>query len=787
MRLPEVSVAVRNMARRPSLAASVLLTLGVGIGASTTIFGFVDGILLRPLGLPSSDRLVSIQELHGKTPVGRVTYATLHDLGSHRFQHLSAVAGMRLWNFALEADGQPEQVTGAMVSGDFFAAAASAPEAGAFFGPGDASEPVVVLGHEIWARRFEASQDVVGRTIHLGDRLYRIVGVARAEVQKLAAADLWIPLQFEAPLGSNRRSHLLDVVGRRRPQSSLSQARDELAAFARSLPGDDSPDLSLVAHDLQETLVAPVRPMLAVLVAAVAMLLALVTLNLTNLLLARAMSREREMAIRRALGASEGDVSVAFLVEGFLLGACGTALGIVVATWGISGVKGLLPATFPRLAEVGLSPLTVAIGVAGGLGASAISALYPALRRLGTGSIDLVQRDLSRFPARHRGREMVAAAQIMLAMVLLAGAALCLRSFLKLEQVDPGFRRRGVVGIDLPLGDRHGDDPARQAPLLAAMLESIRTVPGVTSAGLVNGLPLTGGPSTGVGIDARPGIDVNAGIRIADAGYFEALGIPLRDGRTFGSSDGPSAPRVVMVSEAFARAAWPGKAALGQRVTMKDWGDPLGGVVVGVVGDVRPANLAAPPEPTVYWHFLQFPSSFNTAVVRTDLPLPALVRAVQAEVWKIDPGQPLARVRTLEAVLADSIAKERLVTILFAAFGIAAILLAAIGLYGVLANLVGERTREIAIRGALGASPLAAMRLVLFRAGRLTLAGVAAGCAAALAAGQGMAAVLYEVQPRDPAMLTAAAVGVGAVAALASYWPARRAASVDPMTVLREE
>ena len=259
MRSPELRIAVRNMARRPSLAASVLLTLAVGIGASTTIFGFVDGVLLRPLGLPSSDRLVSIQELHGQTPMRRVTYATLHDLGSHRFQHLSAVAGTRLWNFALQAEGQPEQVTGAMVSGDFFNVTASAPETGTFFGPGDTSEPVVVLSHELWARRFEASKDVVGRTIRLGDRLHRVVGVARAEVQKLAAADLWIPLQFEEPLGTNRRSHLLDVVGRLRPHSSLSQAREELAAFARALPGDDAEGLSLVAHDLQETRVAPVR------------------------------------------------------------------------------------------------------------------------------------------------------------------------------------------------------------------------------------------------------------------------------------------------------------------------------------------------------------------------------------------------------------------------------------------------------------------------------------------------------------------------------------------------
>jgi predicted permease len=790
MPFPRIGLAARSLARRPALAAAVLLTLGIGIGASSTIFSFVDGVLLRPLPLPAPDRVLSVYELHGATRLRRMTYATFRDLARYRFQHLAAVAASRSWNFALESEGEPEQVAGGMVSEDFFAVTGTAPLAGRYFGRDESQAgrtAVIVLSHALWSRRFGGSPDAIGKTVRIGETSSEIVGVAPAALDPPAGDEIWVPLDLSGPLGENRRSHLLEVVGRLRPGSSVAQARSELAAFAGGLPRGDDDALSIDAVLLQEILVAPVRPMLLLLFGAVALLLALVTLNVMNLLLARAMSREREMAIRSALGATPADITLSFLGEGLVLGLCGTALGVVAAMWGISAVKALLPETFPRLAEVTLSRATVLAGFSGGLLASTAAALVPALRRLRRGSIGLIGRDTGRVPGRHLAREVLAAGQVALAMVLLVGAGLSVRSFLKLQQVDPGYRRDGVIGFDLPLAGRQGDDPARQAPLLMQMLERLRGVPGVESAGLVNGLPLTGGPTTGVAIEDRPGMDVSAAIRIADARYFETLGIPLREGRTFQAADGPGAPLVVVVSAAFARAAWPGQDALGRRVTMKDWGDPLGAAVVGVVGDVRLSGLANPVEPTMYWHFLQFPSSFNTAVVRTALAPQTLLAAARREVWSVDPGQPIGRVRSLESLRADSMARDRLSTVLLVAFGAAALLLAGIALYSVLSNLVAERTREIAIRGALGASRGTAMRRVLTHAGVLTSVGVAVGGALSLAAAEAIAQLLYDVQPRDPLTFAAVALIVAASAAMAAWLPAQRAASVDPMAVLRDE
>ncbi|MFL5394961.1 MAG: ADOP family duplicated permease [Myxococcales bacterium] len=782
------AAALRGLLRRPALPLAVLLTFAIGIGASATIFAFVDGILLQPLELPEAGRLLSIEELHDRERLRRVTYATLVDLQSHRFTHLAGVAAWRSWNYALTTDARPEQVVGAMVSSDFFLVTGAAPVAGRFFDRADSSDqPLMVLSHRLWVRRFARATRVVGSTLVLGDRPYTVIGVAPPALDLPAGADVWVPLDLNGPLRGNRRSHLLDVVGRLRPGSSLQQARDELVAFSRGLAPGDDPGLTLDAAGFQDTLVAPVRPVLTLLLAAVALLLALVCFNVTGLLLARGIERQREFAIRSALGATPGELLVWSLLESLLLGSAGAALGLLLGSWGVQAVKTLVPATFPRLGEVALSGRVIAAGLAAGALASCIAAAVPALRRWKMGGFGLIRHEIGRAPARHAMRDVLTAMQICLATMLLLGAGLAARSFLKLRAVDPGFRLQGVVGFDLPLGERYGGDPALQAPLLIQMAERIRHLPGIASVGLVNGLPLTGGPSTGILISSRPDVELGAAIRIADAGYFATLGIPLLTGRLFEPTDRAGAPRAVLVSESFARNAWPGASALGERVTMKDWGEPMDATVVGVVADVRVAGLAGPVEPTLYWHLPQFPSSFNTAVVRSALPPERLLAAVEREVWQVDPTQPVARMRTLASVLADSLSRERLGMVLLAGFALAATLLAGIAIHGLLSSLVRERSREIAIRRALGARRGPAMALVLLRAGKLAFTGVAVGTAGALAASRAIRHLLYGVTPADVPTIVAVTLLIGGCAAAAAWAPARRAASIDPMIALRDE
>jgi predicted permease len=797
----DLAYALRRLRRAPGFTLVATATIAVGIGANAAIFSVVNAVLLKPLPFAQPERLVRVfQTWEGR----RVVYSPQNFLDlqaeARSFEGLAAVDE---GGVTLTSGGPAERVEGAMVSASFFDVIRVRPVRGRGFLPGE-NDPgrskVAVLGHRLWSQRFGADGAVVGRTVQLNREPYLVVGIAPRDFSFPEGAELWTPLEHDEVFRTKSRgAWYLTVIGRLRPGVPVERARDEVATIAarlaRQYPDADE-GVGATVTSLHEALVGNARSALLVLLGAVGLVLLIACVNVANLLLARVAAREVELAVRSALGASRSRLLRQLLTESLLLATLGGLAGIFLAWVSLDSLLALQPQGLPRLAEVrvdrGVAVFTAVLSIVTGL----LFGTFPALhttRRAAAQTLREGSRGLL-FGRGGRLRSGLVVAQMALAMVLLAGAGLLVRSFAQLRRVDPGFRPEGALTFRIALPETaYANDPRRVA-FFDDLLARLRALPGVRSAGAVSGLPLGGTRmSFSFEVVGRPPLtpaqQPSMELKIATPDYFRALGVSLRRGRSFGKGDVAGAPPVVLLSEAAVRRFFPGEDPLGQRlkIGLRTTKGSAGGEVVGVVSDVKEGGLAEESLPEVYLPYAQVPFESMDVLLRTEVGPLSLLSAVQGVVRGLDPELAIARVRTLDDVVARSVSQPRFYTLLLGAFAAMALLLAAIGIFGVLSYAVVQRAREIGIRVALGAHPAQVQRMVLGHALLLSVAGVAAGLAGALALGRAVAGLLFNLSPGDPATLGGVAALLITVALLASYLPARQATRVDPLVALRSE
>ncbi|HUF28558.1 MAG TPA: ABC transporter permease [Gemmatimonadaceae bacterium] len=808
----DLRYAFRTLARAPGFAAATILTLALGIGATTAIFSVVHGVLLRPLPYPDSDRIVQLWQVSptgGRSSVSDPNFADWKE----QSRSFSAMAQLATGgDVSVTGAGEPLRVPAARVSSEFLAVLGVQPVIGRGFVAEEqrlGGAPAVLVSHRFWQQHLEGAVDLGERTLTFGDRVHHIVGVLPPTFDFPAEVDLLTPRELD-PVLPSRTAHNFRVIGRLRADVSLEQARAEMSAISRRLRvqhGDDTWMVDAAVVPLREQLVGRVRPALLVLLGASAFLLLIACANVTNLILARAASRQRELAVRVAMGAGRARLVQQFLAESFVLALAGGAVGILLAWAGVRLLPALEPGNLPRLGEIGVSWPVLAFAFGTSAVVATVIALLTALR--GTAgdvreALAQSQRTMSGGGG-HRVRSGLVVAQVALTLVLLVGAGLLGRSFMHLVALDPGYRTERAVVLELSL-PRSGDAGTlvRQTRLYDELIQRFRSFPGVTAVGGVSAFPLGGGYANGAFlVMTRPDEEIAwervgelmrdpartgyAEYRIASDGYFSAMGMRLVRGRLFEESDGPDAPHVAVISESLARTRWPDENPIGKFIQFGNMdGDLRVFTIVGVVSDIREASLDAQPASIFYGSHRQRPrfASRFTLVVATTGDAAGLIAPARQVVRDLAPTLP-PRFRLIEEVVSASIADRRFTLLLVGVFGVTALVLAMLGVYSVVSILVAQREQEIGIRVALGAQRSDVMGLVLRHGTALTALGVLTGVAAALALTRVLRNLLFGVSATDPLAFLGVVMVLVAVTLVASWVPARRATRVDPMTVLR--
>jgi len=806
----DLRYGLRALAKRPGFTTVAVVTLALGIGANTAIFSVVNAVLLRPLPYREADRLVVA--LHGgNNPVSPIDFAEWRGQNTV-FEQMAAA---EFWSPNLTGRDQPEQLWAVRATDNLFAMLGVEPALGRAFQTGDdqpGAAPVVVLSQRLWQRRFGGDPGVVGQTLVLDGRAHTVVGVMPRGFEFplfwATKAEMWAPLPLGERAGSRAQS--LRVFASLKPGVTRERAQVEMDAIARRLAlehPETNAKLDAVVTPLHQKVVGNVRPTLLVLLGAVGFVLLIGCANVANLLLARANARHREMALRLALGATRGRLVRQLLTESLLLAALGAVAGLLLAFWVVGlFVSGVPEDALPRQQAVGIDSAALAFTALLSLVTAAFFGLAPALQASRADVNEALKeggRQASGGGARGRRlRRLLIVAEVALAMVLLAGAGLMLKSFVGLRALEPGFDQTNLLTMTVSVaGTRHAPAPLRAA-FFDEAVERVRALPGVESASAVNHLPLAGdiwGFSFNIEGHAAPapGERPTAAYRVARPDYFRTMRIPILEGRSFDERDNEQAPGVLVINETMARRYWPGEDALGKRIKLgpADAEAPWL-TVVGVVNDVKQQEWAEGAGAEMYLphaqspNYLQNPSprySYLTLVVRTSSDPERLAAAVRGAVWAIEPNAPVSSVATMDEVIAGQTWQARLSVLLLGGFALAALLLAAVGIYGVLAYSVAQRTHEIGVRMALGARPRDILRMVVGQGMAMALAGIAAGLAGAFALTRLMSRVLFGVSAFDPPTFAAVALLLALVALLACYLPARRATKVDPMVALRYE
>lgn len=799
--IPDLRHAVRSLRRYPSVTAVAVLCLALGLGATTAIFTVVNAVLLRPLPYPAPDQLVRLYESHIGQPGWHGSVSRANYLDWQRdATAFASLAASTAGSASLQVGGTPERVRTVAATANLFETLGVRPRLGRTFAPKDGrpgAPGVVVLGDALWRTRFGGDPAIVGRTITLDGEPCTVIGVMPPEFSYPAtsAVDLWVPMRWTPDEVAVRGDHFLQVIGRLKPSvtraAALAQMRQIAARLAQQYP-DEQGTRTVLVESMHDDLFGRTRPRLLVLLGASGLVLLIACVNVANLLLARAVARRREVAIRTALGAGRGSLIRQFLTESVVLSLAGGALGLVLAVWGVRTLVTLASADIPRAHPVQLDGtvfaflLAIAIltGIAFGL-APALHGTRTVLRdAMGSGA-----RDGSTSHTQRRLRDALVAAEIALALVLVTGAGLLVKALLALERVPSGLVADHVLTLHVSLaGAKYADHPSRD--FYEPVLDRVRALPGVTSAGWTSLLPLQDYWTNGTfSIEGKPpaprGQEPSAELRVASDGYFAALGIPLREGRAFSEQDAPAATPVAVVNETLARRYFPHESPVGHRLRLAD----LALTIVGVVGDVRGAGLDRPAEPELYMSLRQSPyvPREMTLVAHTAVPPASIVSPVREAVRAVDPEQAIYDIETMDEVVTRSLSNHRLYTWLLGTFAAIALVLAAAGVYGVTSYLVAQRTRELGIRVALGAAPRSLPALVVRRSAAVALVGTVLGLLGALALTRLLATLLSGVSPTDPAVFAAVAAGLVAIALIASYLPARRATRVDPLIALQSE
>jgi predicted permease len=805
--IQDLRFGVRMLWKNPGFTLIAAFTLALGIGASTAIFSAVNPILFKPLPYPHGERVMMIWDFGTAGAPLDVTFGTYREL-EERSRCFDALAVMRPWQPAMTGQAEPERLDGQRVSAGYFRALGVLPAIGRDFDSTDDrpnSPNVAILSHQLWQRHFGGDNAIIGRQVSLDARLYTVIGVMPSAFENLLApsAEVWAPLQYDPLLPPEGREwgHHLRMVGRLRARVGIDQARQEVNAIARSpvpefsRPRHASLNQGLILNSLQADVTSGIKPALLAVLGAVLLVLAIACVNVTNLLLARGAQRRGEFAVRAALGAPRTRIIRQLLTESLLLAALGGALGMLAAEFGVEALVALSPPGLPRVNAIRIDGAVFAFGVGVttliGLVVGLIPALHAFHEDLGIG---LQQSSRRTAGGRQLTRRLLVVAEVALALVLLVSAGLLMRSLQRLFAIDPGFNTSRVLTMQVQTSGSRFDGDATHR-FFERSLEAVRQVPGVTAAAFTSQLPLSGELSDGYGVHfessptGNPEADNGAYRYAVSPGYFETMAIPLRRGRLLDAHDIAGAPLSAVISESLAKSKFPGHDPIGQRMRIGPSDGPWY-TIVGVVGDVKQTSLIAPQTDAVYvttaqWHL--FVDRALWLVVRTPGAAAALAPAIRRSVWSVDKDQPIVRVATMDYLLAASAAERRFALILLETFGLVALVLAAVGIYGVISGSVTERTHEIGVRLALGAQRRDVLGLILRQGAKLTLGGVGIGLPASWAATRLLTKLLYNVSATDPVIFAGVALSLTSVALVACYLPARRATKVDPLVALRHE
>ena len=816
----DLAYAVRMLAKSPGFTLAAILSLAIGIGANTSIFSIINALLLRPLPYRDADRLVI---LWNRSPGLNITEdwfstAQYFDIktGHHGFEQVAIAIG---GNYNLTSKGEPERVGTIRVSSNLLPMLGQAAAVGRIFAPNEDSPgrpATAVLSYGMWLRHFGADPKMIGKSVTLNGVPYEVVGIMpRAfslprevlpTLDGAEQADILLPLPMPLGAAQNRDHEDYNIMGKLRPGVSIAQAQAEMDTITARLRHDypqtypPNGGLTFGVVPLLEQVVGDARPTLFVLLGAVGFVLVIACANVANLLLARAVARQKEIAIRTALGASRLRIVRQVLTESMLLSLSGGACGVLLAFWSLHWIHVFGPKSVPRVNDIGIDRVALVFTFVLSVFSGAVFGLVPALR-VSRFDLHATLKDSNRGTAGasavwgrgHNMRRMLVISELALCVMLLIGAGLLIRSFVYLENVSPGFNPNQLLTLELTMSGPKYDDPKAVGAAYRQLWSRLESLPGVTASGAVTSLPLSQmfawGPITVEGRVPPPGENfINADQRVVGGHYFEAMEIPLRSGRFFNEHDTPASPKVVVIDEYMAQQLWPNQDPIGRRIhyggiTDKDPWE----TVVGVVGRVKQYTLDSDSRIALYLPQTQYPTRAMNVVLRSAADPAALAPAVKQQIHELDSDLPLYNVRTMNQRLDESLAQRRFAMLLLTLFAGVALALAVIGTYGVMSYLVNQGTREIGIRIAMGATHRAIERLIVWKGLALALCGVAIGTTGAFAVSRLMRSLLFGVTPFDPFTFVAISLLLTLVALLASYIPARRVAQIDPIVALRDE